>query len=363
MQFIDLRKQYKHLQLSIDTRIRNVLEHGQYIMGPEIEELELKLAKWVGTKYCLAVDSGTLALQLALMALDIGDGDEVITSPFSFFASTSTILQLGAKPVFVDIDPRTYNLNPQLIEAAITSRTKAIVAVNLYGQCADYDEINAIAKRHGLEVIEDAAQSFGATYKGRPSGGLGKIGCTSFFPSKPLGCYGDGGACFTSDETLAEKIRLLRNHGQQSRYHHVLLGTNARLDTLQAAILLTKLEVFPEEIVKRQQLAQYYNQLLNKHWITPHIKDYNLSVYAQYTLSVEKRELVQTILRKQGIPTAVHYPQPIYQQPVLNQMLNLPVVEQASKQVLSLPFGPYMSEQEIEYVVNALSLHLTECSV
>src|SRR5579885_1043092 len=261
MEFIDLKTQYRRLQADIDARIRRVLEHGQYILGPEVAELEKRLAAYTGSKHCIAVANGTDALLIAMMALGVGAGDEVITTPFSFISTAETIALLGAKPVFVDIDPRTYNLDPKLMEAAITPRTKAIMPVSLYGQCADMDAINAIAARHNLPVIEDGAQSFGATYKGRKSCALSTIGCTSFFPSKPLGAYGDAGACFTDDETLAKIMREIHVHGQDRRYHHPRIGINGRMDTLQAAILLAKLDTFPDEVTARSRIGARYTQL------------------------------------------------------------------------------------------------------
>jgi UDP-2-acetamido-2-deoxy-ribo-hexuluronate aminotransferase len=248
MQFIDLKAQYRRIETDVNQRIQAVLNHGQYIMGPELTELESQLAEFVGVKHAIGVSDGTTALLIALMALDIGVGDEVITTPFTFIATGEMIALLGATPVFVDIDPQTYNIDVNKIESAITSKTKAIMPVSLYGLCADFDAINAIAEKYQLPVIEDGAQSFGASYKGKKSCGLTTIGCTSFFPSKPLGCYGDGGACFTNDDDLAKKMREIRVHGQDRRYHHPVIGLNGRLDTIQAAILLAKLSVFPQEV-------------------------------------------------------------------------------------------------------------------
>lgn len=359
IKFIDLQKQYGQHKAAIDRRIQAVLNHSRYIFGPEVAELEHSLAQFVGVKHCIIVDSGTVALQVALMALGIGPGDEVITSPFSFFASTSTIINLGATPVFVDIDPQTYNIDYKQIASAINPKTKAILPISLYGQCADLDEINAIAKQHNLFVIEDAAQSFGAQYKGRYSCSLTDIACTSFFPSKPLGCYGDGGACFTDNDELAALMRKIANHGQEWRYHHVMMGINGRCDTIQAAILLAKMEFFPEEIQLRQQVAEYYRSRLKDKVAIPYIKLHNQSVYGQYTIAVSQREHVRKALEAQKIPTMVHYPQPIYQQPALkmrfgDQKLNLPHVEQAAKSVLSLPFDPYLTEEEVDVVCEAL---------
>jgi len=364
MQFIDLKAQYHRIQGEVDRRMKRVFEHGQFVMGPEIKELELRLAEYVGVRHCIALSSGTDALLIALMALGIGPGDEVITSPFSFIATASMIKMLGAKPVFVDINPQTYNLNPALIEQAITSKTKAILPVNLYGQCADYDAINAIAKQHGLHVVEDAAQSFGATYKGKKSGALGTIGCTSFFPSKPLGCYGDGGACFTDNDELAVKMAQIRNHGQDRRYHHICLGINGRLDTLQAAILLAKLDIFDDEVQSRAAAAKLYDALLGEYVTIPYVESHNQSVYAQYTIRIENRDHVAEILAAQQIPTAVHYPLPINSQPLFSTLNGathaiFPHSDLAAKQVLSVPFHPYMKEPEIEKITEVLLKALT----
>lgn len=359
MKYIDLNKQYALLKNEIGAGIQRVMEHGQFILGPEVKAIEKKLAAYVGVKHCIGVSSGTSALLVALMALEIGPGDEVITSPFSFFASAEVILLLGAKPVFVDIDPRTYNLEPTLLKAAITDKTKAIVPVSLYGQCADFDAINTIANEYNLPVIEDAAQSFGATYKGQKSGNLSTIAITSFFPSKPLGCYGEGGACFTQDDDLAEKMRMIMNHGQQSRYHHVMLGINARLSSIQAAVLLAKLSLLDKEIAKRQQIAAWYNDALAGEVVTPFIEAYNISAWAQYTIQVDDREKVRQALSSQGIPTAVHYPKGLHQQPALQKLftyqdLHFSVTERAAERVLSLPFHPYMKKAEVEKVAECI---------
>ena len=355
--FIDLQAQQRLIRPELERRINTVLQHGRYILGPEVSELEERLADFVGVRYCTGVASGTDALLIALMALGIGPGDEIITSSFSFIATAETIALLGAIPVFVDIDPRTYNINPQVIEAAITQKTKALMPVSLYGQCADLDAINAIADNHGLPVIEDGAQSFGATYKGRKSCGLTTIGCTSFFPSKPLGCYGDGGACFTDDGQLATIMRQLRSHGQSRRYEHIRIGINSRLDTLQAAILLAKLEQFPQEIKHRERLGRCYDELLSGAVITPYIEAYNRSVYAQYTVQMTNRELVRKQLDAQGIPTAIHYPRALHKQaPFTRQNLSLPIAEAASEHVLSLPFHPYMSDALLTAVAHAIRI-------
>lgn len=357
MQFIDLAAQQAQIKDQIDANIQKVLAHGKYILGPEVAELEEKLANYTGAKYCISCANGTDALQIALMALSVGPGDEVITPGFTYIATAETSAVLGAKPVYVDIDERTYNLDPALLEAAITPKTKAIIAVSLYGQCADYDAINEIAAKHGIPVIEDAAQSFGATYKGRKSGSLTTIACTSFFPSKPLGCYGDGGAIFTNDEELAKVIRQVARHGQDRRYHHIRVGVNSRLDTLQAAILLPKLAILDEEIALRQQVAANYNQLLNEKGIetTPFIEEHNTSVYAQYTIRVKNREQVIEELQANGIPTAVHYPIPLNKQPAVASDDSLPVGDRVAQEVLSLPMHPYLLKDEIKVVVSNIS--------
>src|SRR5690554_5125173 len=319
MQFIDLAAQQARIKEKIDANIQRVLAHGQYILGPEVAELEDKLAAFAGVKHCISCANGTDALQIAQMAFGIGPGDEVITPGFTYIATAETVALLGAKPVYVDIDSRTYNLDPSLLEAAITPRTKAIIPVSLYGQCADYDAINAIAARHGIPVIEDAAQSFGATYKGKRSCNLTTIACTSFFPSKPLGCYGDGGAIFTNDDELATVLRQIARHGQDRRYHHIRVGVNSRLDTMQAAILLAKLEILPDEISLRQEIAEHYDRLLSEAGILtmPFVEPHNSSVYAQYTIQVDNRPAVQAKLNEAGIPTAVHYPIPLNKQPAV----------------------------------------------
>lgn len=361
IEFIDLKAQQALIKEQIDAGIQRVLAHGQYILGPEVSELEEKLSTFVGAKYCISVANGTDALQIAQMALGIGPGDEVITPGFTYIATAETVALLGAKPVYVDVDPRTYNLDPQLLEAAITRRTKAIIPVSLYGQCADFDAINAIAARHGIPVIEDAAQSFGATYKGKRSCNLTTIACTSFFPSKPLGCYGDGGAIFTNDEELAKVIRQIARHGQDRRYHHIRVGVNSRLDTLQAAILLPKLEIFPRELELREQAAQRYARLLDEAGIAaPFVEDHNRSAWAQYTVQVEARDQMQEHLKAAGVPTAVHYPIPLNRQPaVKDDAARLPVGDAVAERVMSLPMHPYMDEAAQAFVVNSLqeSLH------
>ncbi|HEY1730353.1 MAG TPA: DegT/DnrJ/EryC1/StrS family aminotransferase [Terriglobales bacterium] len=362
MEFVDLKVQYRHLKPSIDARIQAVLDHGQYILGPEVRELEDRLAARTGAKHCITCASGTDALLLALMALGMQPGDEVITAPFTFFATGEMIALIGGVPVFVDIDPATYNLDPAKIEAAITSRTKAIMPVSLYGQPADMDTINAIAVRHNLAVIEDAAQSFGALYKGRHSGNLSTIGCTSFFPSKPLGCYGDGGACFTNDDVLATAMTELRNHGQDRRYHHTRIGINGRMDTIQAAILLAKLDVFDRELLARNEAADRYGALLKGVVQPPAVAPHCTSAWAQYTVEVDDREHVEKAMRDSGIPTAVHYPTSLHLQPVFAELSrergwtkgSFPHSERAADRVLSLPMHPYQSPPDATRVCNAL---------
>jgi UDP-2-acetamido-2-deoxy-ribo-hexuluronate aminotransferase len=360
MQFIDLKAQQARIRTDLDQRIAAVLDHGQYILGPEIGEMEQALAGYVGVQHCVSVSSGTDALSIAFMALGIGPGDEVVTTPFSFIATAETIALLGAHPVFVDVDPQTYNIDPALIEAAITPRTKAIVPVGLYGQCGDMDAINTIAARHGLPVIEDAAQSFGASYRGRRSCGLSTIGCTSFFPAKPLGCYGDGGACFTDDAELAKRMAEIRNHGQDRRYHHPILGLNGRMDTLQAAVILAKLPIFDDEVQARSRIGARYSELLaDANCITPSIAPGNTSVYAQYTIQVSDRDAVVQALQARGIPTAVHYPVTLDRQPALAARkagsAATPVAHGLAERVLSLPMHPYLDEAALTTIAEAVS--------
>jgi len=358
MQFIDLAAQQARIKDKIDANIQKVLAHGKYILGPEVGELEERLANYTGAKYCITVANGTDALQIAQMAFGIGPGDEVIVPGFSYIATAETPALLGARPVYVDIDPKTYNLNPELLEAAITPRTKAIIPVSLYGQCADFDVINAIAEKHGIPVIEDGAQSFGASYKGKKSCNLTTIGCTSFFPSKPLGCYGDGGAIFTNDDELATLLRQIARHGQDRRYHHIRVGVNSRLDTLQAAILLPKLELLDEEIQLRNQVAENYTRLLKDAEIdtTPHVEAHNRSAWAQYTIRVQSRDEVQSKLKEAGIPTAVYYPIPLNKQPaVMDENATLPIGDSMAQAVMSLPMHPYLKEDEQRKVLESIA--------
>ena len=356
MQFIDLVAQQDRIKDKLDVNIQKVLAHGQYILGPEVHELEEKLAAYTGAKYCITCANGTDALQIAQMAFGIGPGDEVVTPGFTYIATAETVALLGAKPIYVDVCPKTYNLDPQKLEAAITSKTKAIIPVSLYGQCADMDAINAIAARYNIPVIEDAAQSFGASYKGKKSCNLSTVACTSFFPSKPLGCYGDGGAIFTNDETLATVIRQIARHGQDRRYHHIRVGVNSRLDTLQAAILLPKLEILDDEMQARQHVAETYNQLFTEAGITtiPFIEAHNQSAWAQYTIQVDNRDEIQAKLKEHGIPTAVHYPIPLNKQPAVeDNNAVLPVGDAVAERVMSLPMHPYMQNTDIKNICNS----------
>lgn len=352
--FVDLAAQQNRLRDEIETRIARVLSHGEYILGPEVAELEERLAAYTGAAYCITVANGTDALQIALMALGVGPGDEVICPGFSYIATAEATAVLGARPIYIDIDPASYNMAPALIEAAITPRTRAIIPVSLYGQPADFEAINAIAKRHSIPVIEDGAQSFGATYKGRKSCNLSTIGCTSFFPSKPLGCYGDGGAIFTSDPALATVLRQIARHGQDRRYHHIRVGLNSRLDTLQAAILLPKLAILDDEISARQRLAEAYDAAFTN-LVKPCIALDCQSAWAQYTIRVPNRTAVQASLKEMGIPTAVHYPLPLNRQPaVADTGANLPEGDRAADEVMSLPMHPYMDAQTAKLVVTAV---------
>lgn len=354
--FVDLAAQQDRLKTEIQAGIMRVLAHGQYILGPEVAELEEKLSAYTGATHCITCANGTDALQIALMALDIAPGDEVITTGFSFISTAETIALLGARPVYVDIDPATYNIDVDLIEAAITPRTRAIMPVSLYGQPADFDSINAIAERHGLPVIEDGAQSFGARYRGRRSCHLSTIGCTSFFPAKPLGCYGDGGAIFTSDAHLATVMRQISRHGQDRRYHHLRLGINSRLDTLQAVILLAKLGILDDEIERRDQIAAHYSARLQTTGVdTPQIAPHNQSAWAQYTIRTTQREHCQAVLGAAGIPTAIYYPVSLHRQPAVAQpSASLPEAERAAEQVLSLPLNAYLTPSQIDATLVAM---------
>ncbi len=361
--FIDLKAQYKALKPKIDARIMAVLEHGAYVNGPEVAELEAKLAAFTGTKYCLACASGTDALMIPMMALGIGEGDEVITTAFSFIATAETIVLVGATPVYIDIDPVTFNMDPKKIEAAITPKTKAIVPVSLYGQMADMDAINAIAKKHNLFVLEDTAQSFGAKYKGQRSGSMTIASGTSFFPAKPLGCYGDGGAVFTNDDKLFTVMKEIREHGSETRYYHTRLGINGRLDTLQCAILLAKMERYEWEIAARQKVAERYTgafaSIKAEGFSTPKVMPGQDSVWAQYTLTVRDRAGFQKRMTELGCPTSIHYPRIMPEQPWYKANLKSPQhdwskARWAAESVISLPMYPDMDEATQDKVIDSV---------
>ncbi len=364
--FVDLKRQYREMQPAIDAAIKGVLEHGQFILGPEVEEVESELARYTGARHCVTVASGTDALLIALMALGVGPGDEVITVPFTFVASAEVIVLAGATPMFIDVEPATGNLDASQLAAAITPRTRAIIPVSIYGQPADMDEINAIAERAGIPVIEDAAQSFGAQYKGRKSCNLSTVGATSFFPSKPLGCYGDGGALFTDDAELATAVREIRVHGQKNRYHHTRIGVAGRMDTLQCAIVLAKLLRFDDELRMRQAAADRYSELLQAHRERVdlvEVRGDRTSANAQYGVLVDNRDQVAQALAAKGIPTAVHYPRPIHRQPAYVGYAGdraFPASEELSRRVLNLPMHPYLEVDVQRYIVNALTAAVAE---
>ena len=363
MEFIDLKEQYRRYKAEIDERMLRVLDHCRFVMGPEILELEQALRAYVGVKHCITVASGTDSLEIALRALNIGAGDEVITVPFTWISSAEVVGLVGAKPVFVDIEPATYNINVDLIEAAITPRTKAVLCVSLFGQMPDYDRINTIAARHGLPVIEDGAQSFGATQRGRRSGGVTTIGSTSFFPAKPLGCFGDGGALFTNDDALAERMQAIRTHGGLKRHMHPFLGMNGRFDTLQAAILLAKLPHFDWEVQERGRIGARYSSFIGSPCIVPQVAPGNTHVYAQYTIRVPERDKVAAQLKSAGIPSAVYYPKCLHEQPVFSSLGykwgDFPESEKASREVLSLPMHSFLSESDQDAVVATLGMILS----
>jgi UDP-2-acetamido-2-deoxy-ribo-hexuluronate aminotransferase len=366
IEFIDLKAQYSSLKASVDARIHRVLDHGQYIMGPEVRELEEKLEAYTGSKHCITCASGTEALLMSLMALGIGPGDEIITTPFTFVATAEVMVLLGAKPVFVDIERDTCLMDASLIEAKITPRTKAIMPVSLYGQVCDMDAINAIAAKHGnLPVIEDAAQSFGADYTGsgpvsRKSCNVSTIGCTSFFPSKPLGCYGDGGAIFTNDDQIAKALREIRVHGQERRYYHTRVGVGGRMDTLQCAVVLAKLERFDWEVKRRLELGDAYRHKLALAGIPADmvtVRPDRNSVWAQLTVKVDNRAQVQQSLQEQGVPTAVHYPVPLNMQPAYRHLCCpecTPNSQWAAERVMSLPLSPDLDEETLNRIISAL---------
>ena len=361
MEFIDLKSQQALIKDKIDQRIATVLNHGRYIMGPEVAELEEKLATYVGVDHCISVASGTDSLLIAMMALGIGPGDEVITVPYTWISTAEMIALLGATPVFIDIDKDTWNMDVKQLEAAITNKTKAIMPVGIYGQTADMIAINEIATRHNLPVIEDAAQSFGATQHGKNSCALSTIGSTSFFPSKPLGCYGDGGALFTNDNDLAARMRQIRVHGQSKKHHHPVLGLNGRLDTIQAAILIPKLAIFNDEITKRQHVAGSYSKAIaNSSFVEdglqlPTVAEGHTSVWAQYTVLSPDRDTLREKLKAAGIPSVSYYAVPLHLQPVFEYLGHkkgdFPIAEKVASEGISLPMNPYLSEEEIQQVV------------
>ncbi len=364
MEFIDLKQQYSLYKTEIKQAIDNVLESAHFIMGPQVFELERALAEFVQVSHCITTSNGTDSLEIALRALEIGPGDEVITTPFSWISSSLVMKLVGAKPVFVDIDEITYNIDVTKIEAAITPKTKAIMPVSLFGQMPDFEKINAIGAKYNIPVIEDGAQSFGATQKGKKSCGVSLIGATSFFPAKPLGCYGDGGALFTNDELLAKKMRQIRTYGGEKRYEHTLVGLNGRLDTLQAAVLLAKLPFYPAEVKARELIGARYTQLLSPYCITPVIQQGNTHTYAQYTIRVKNREEVMKALSLQGIPTGIYYPKGLHEQSIFSDLGykkgDFPVVEAVSQEVMSLPMHPFLKEEDQDRVVQALVLALKE---
>lgn len=354
--FANLQYQHELYKYEIEEQILRVARNANYIMGSEVQELEKALEEFTNAKYAITCSNGTDALILAMMALDIKPGDEIITTPFTFIATAETIAFLGAKPVFVDIDEKTYNIDPSKIEAVITDKTKVIIPVSLYGQPSDMDEIQAIADKYNLKVIIDGAQSFGSTYKGKTDSCLGDISTTSFFPAKPLGCYGDGGAVFTNDEMLANKMKSLRLHGQSKRYHHQYIGIGGRLDTIQAAVLNVKLRYYKKDLALRQEVAQKYTQALQNHahLVLPYIKSDRTSAWAQYSIRVQNRDIVQETLKTAGIPTAVHYPMPLHLQECLGYLGyvkgDFPVSEIVANEIMSLPMNPYVADEEIKYI-------------
>ncbi|MFP4333227.1 MAG: DegT/DnrJ/EryC1/StrS family aminotransferase [Campylobacterales bacterium] len=356
--FIDLKAQYLAYKDEIDSAIKKVCENTAFIMGEELRSLEKELSDYTGAEHSIGCSSGTSALELALRALEIKEGDEVITVPFTFYATVETIMLVGATPVFVDVNRDDFNINVDLIEEKISEKTKAIMPVSLYGQCADMDRINDIAKKHNLTVIEDAAQSFGAEYKGKKSCALSTLATTSFFPAKPLGCFGDGGAVFTSSDELNDQIRLIANHGQNARYMHKVVGINGRLDNLQAAILRVKLRHFEDEMKTRAMVASRYNESLKNIVETPEIQEERVSAYAQYTIKVQDRDRFVDELKSDGIPTAIHYPVPLYRQEALAHLGidpdEFPVTEALSNTVVSLPFSPFLKLEDQQKVIESI---------
>lgn len=356
--FANLKKQHFLYQEEIEKQLDEVMNNANFILGSKVDSLEEALRNYTKANHAITCSSGTDALVLALMALDVKSGDEVITTPFTFIATAESIALVGAKPVFVDIDEKTYNIDANKIEEKITPNTKAVIAVSLYGQPPKIDEIQKITKKHNLKLIIDGAQSFGATYNGQSDSNLGDISCTSFFPAKPLGCYGDGGAVFTNDEDLALKIKQLRVHGQDKRYHHKYIGVGARMDAMQAAVLLVKLKYYAQDLALRQEVAQKYNKALqNKDLILPFVENACTSAWAQYSVRVKDRQKTQASLQEKSIPTAVHYPLSLHEQECFKDLGyktgDFPISEKISKQILSLPMNPYLSDEEIEFIAKA----------
>jgi UDP-2-acetamido-2-deoxy-ribo-hexuluronate aminotransferase len=353
--FANLQLQYQKYKTDIDEKINSILKKSNYILGEEVHELEKNLENFTGAKYSITCSSGTDALLLAMMSMDIQPGDEIITTPFTWVSTAETIALLKAKPVFVDIEPGTFNIDADLIEAAITKNTKAIIPVSLFGQPADIDRIQIIANKHNLKVIIDGAQSFGSTYKNKTDSNLGDISITSFFPSKPLGCYGDGGAVFTNNDVYAKKLKMLRVHGQNKPNHHKYIGIGGRMDTIQAAILLAKLKYFPQELKDRKIVADNYTRGLSNILQTPVIKPNRSSTWAQYTVRVNNRDNTQNELKKKGIPTSVFYPVSLHLQECfkyLNYKLNdFPISEKASNEVISIPMNPFLKKDQIDYII------------
>jgi UDP-2-acetamido-2-deoxy-ribo-hexuluronate aminotransferase len=358
MQFIDLQKQYQLYKQEFAAEIDQVLDTSRYILGPAVTELEIALAGYLGVKHAIGCASGTDALLLALLAMELKPGDEVIVPDFTFFATAEVVSLLGGAPIFADVLPDTLNIDPRQVEAKIGPRTRGVIAVSLYGQCADFDELAAITRRRKLFLVEDAAQSFGVTYKGRKSGTLCELSTTSFYPAKPLGAYGDAGAVFTNDDALAECLRVLANHGQPATYRHRLVGINGRLDSLQAAILKVKLRHFPEELERRQQVASWYGEELAGLVSTPVVKEGNRSSWAQYTVRSPRRAHLIEQLKQRGVPTAIHYPQPLHRQEVYARLgirdEDLPQSLRASQEVFSLPMHPFLTREEVKAVGSAV---------
>lgn len=355
MKFVDLQNQFAAYEADIRAGMDEVLRSSQFILGPKGAELERTLASYVGARHAVACSSGTDALLLALLAYGAGPGDEIITTPFTFIATAEVIALIGATPVFVDIDPETYNIDPAKVEDAVTKATRGIIAVSLFGQCADMDALERIASEYGLFLIEDGCQSFGAARNGKRSCGFSHAGTTSFFPSKPLGCYGDGGMVFTSDDAVADRLAGLRNHGQWERYRHRAIGINGRLDELQAAVLLAKFPHFPSELVRRAQAGAYYSERLGDVVKVPSIAPGNTHVYAQYSIRAPRRDELAAHLGENGIPTAVHYPIPLHRQEAFSGLGyeegDFPVASAVSREILSLPMSAFLSRVDQDEVI------------